>query len=654
MNTSKEYKQIIKGNDRKFYGGATITLADNTVLTLDNSNIIDLKIEDATSQSGKFTVGSAIINKLTLTIDNLTDEFSNYDFTDAVIRPTVGLQLSETIETLQKGVFTADDPKAIGSIITLTALDNMSKFDRDFKDVVISFPTTAYFLLSAVCLHCAVSLATSTFLNDDFTIAERPLDDALNCREIVSWIAQLSGTFARINTSRALELKWYDFEVFEGTILDGGTFDSATPYATGDTADGGNFTDYASGDSADGGSFTDLDRFHHFYSLSQLNIATDDVVITGITVYDTAEIPTNVLFGTSDYIIALEGNKLIQTPTDAQLIANTVGAKIVGMRFRPCSITTQSDPSVEGGDVAYVSDRKGNSYQILVTNLTYAIGKTMPIKCDAESPSRNSSTRYTAETKTIVEARKYTEKKLTAYDLAVQQMTSLIVHAFGLYKTSETLTDGSTIFYSHDKPTMAESSFAYQENSNGFFFSNDGGVTWNSGWDADGNAIFNVLSAIGINAEWIKVLTSFTVGENFSVDVNGNLIANNAHIQGEIDAISGKIGGNEITENGFKKTYTVPVGSGAEEYTVNLMFTDNGFSLYTENFDNSTNGGINVFHGTDGIPEMNIYVRDANGTLDDKIFINMQPILQNYNALNTAFTKLQNWAITHMGYDPLA
>ena len=43
INVSNEFKSLIKGNDRKFYGGASITLADATVLTLDNSRIIDLK-----------------------------------------------------------------------------------------------------------------------------------------------------------------------------------------------------------------------------------------------------------------------------------------------------------------------------------------------------------------------------------------------------------------------------------------------------------------------------------------------------------------------------------------------------------------------------------------------------------------------------------
>ena len=81
--------------------------------------------------------------------------------------------------------------------------------------------------------------------------------------------------------------------------------------------------------------------------------------------------------------------------------------------------------------------------------------------------------------------------------------------------------------------------------------SNDGGVTWR-GLDADGNILANVLNAIGINAEWIKVLTSFTVGEHFSVNQFGQLVASDA-INGTITSDEGKIAGMDITQNGFKK-----------------------------------------------------------------------------------------------------
>jgi hypothetical protein len=338
INASNEYKIAINDRATRYCCDAEITLIDGTILNLDESKIRNIKIDDAVSQNDKFTVGSAIINKLTMLIDNLEDEYSIYDFTDAIIRPRIGLQLSSTIEMMNKGEFIAEDPKTIGSIISLTAYDNMSKFDKPFKDVNISFPCSADLLLTSVCLHCGVPLASNVFQNSDHIIQTRPIDDAINCREIVSWTAQKAGCFARCNTTGALEIKWYDTNAIKDNVIDGGTFDSATPYASGDNVDGGNFLDYASGDAIDGGTFTKMNRYHHIYSLTSISVATDDVVITGLQVVDTSETPNTVLYGVKGYVISFEGNKLIQSQTDAQTIANTIGPKIVGMKFRPLTI----------------------------------------------------------------------------------------------------------------------------------------------------------------------------------------------------------------------------------------------------------------------------------------------------------------------------
>lgn len=544
INTSNEYKSLIRRN-RKFIPKASLTLADSTVLNLEPGDIMQggLKIED--SVGDKVALGTAIINKCSLTLNNFSGKFNAYDFSGAVTRPYVGLQLSETVEYLAKGVFTTDRPVVNGSIIILEALDNMSKFDTEFSAVQISFPCTALQLLQAVCVHCGVSLATVSFLNSAYVINNRPDDESIGCREIVSWVAQLAGCFARCNTQGALELNWYDFQVFESeSNLDGGTFDSSTPYSSGDSADGGNFIDYSSGDSYDGGNFADMRRYHHLYSFSgEPTIGTDDVIITGIQVTDTSENPVTALFGTTGYVLPITGNKLIQNASQAALIANSVGQKIVGMRFRSFFGNAQSDPAMEAGDVAYVSTRKGFSYPILFTSLSYTLGDNEPVSCGAETPARNRY-RPTPEMKAIIEARNQARQQISAYDLAVQRMTNLIAHAFGLHETEKTLEDGSKIFYKHDKPTLSESSYIYQENSNGFFISNDGGVTWNSGWDADGNAVMNVLSAIGVDAEWIKVLTSFTVGDNFSVDKDGNL-----------KALSGQLGPFVISNQGLASPY---------------------------------------------------------------------------------------------------
>ena len=62
---------------------------------------------------------------------------------------------------------------------------------------------------------------------------------------------------------------------------------------------------------------------------------------------------------------------------------------------------------------------------------------------DRDSPIRNSSKYYGNEVKAVVEARKETEKQLSAYDLAVQNMNQLAANTMGFYATTVKQADGS-------------------------------------------------------------------------------------------------------------------------------------------------------------------------------------------------------------------
>jgi hypothetical protein len=507
QNVSNEFKRILYGDEgRIFYGKANIILSDDTKLVIGNEDIWQggIQISEMTSNSGNFEIGMCACNQLILKINNTTDKYSDYNFEGAVITLYIGLQLSKTVEYIKKGVFTVDLSEQVGSYISLICLDNTHMLDKPFSNVKINFPCTSLQLLQAVCTHCGIS-TVSTFLNSSFTIQKRPDDEALTCRDIVSYISQIAGCFARCNVNGGLELKWYDIGAFEQSDLDGGTFDKDNPYSSGDTADGGNFIDYNTGSNIDGGTFLQMKRYHHIYSLSQATISTDDVVITGIKVENAdSENGYSAMFGVDGYVLSIVDNPLIQSQPDAVIIANSVGAKIVGMMFRVLSVSAKSDPTVEAGDVAFISDRKGNSYQTLITSLNYTIGSYMSIACDAETPSRNSSTRYSAVTKSVVKARNEARKEITAYDLAVQQLTNLMVNSFGAFKSEEKLEDGSTIYYMHNKPTRAESQTVWKMTADAFAVSTDGGKTWNAGIDSQGNAVVNVLNAIGINANWIN------------------------------------------------------------------------------------------------------------------------------------------------------
>lgn len=539
LNVSNEFKAAVR-QERKLIGKADITLADGRILKLGKDKIMagGIKIDDATSNSGNFDIGSAVINKLTLKIDNMDDYYSQYDFVDAQITVYVGMELDNRIEWLKKGVYAVDDASTPGATIAITALDNMYKFDRLYSNSTLAYPATLGEIVRDACSRCTVPLASSRFDNDSYTVPVRPGDESMTYREMISYAAQIAGCFARINVDGALELRWYDFAAFEGEDhLDGGRFDNYTSaqYQTGDNADGGQFDNldqnvYVTGDNYDGGTFNAMSRYHHIFKLFSQSIGTDDVIITGIKVVEDTEEGAAYLAGEEGYILSIKDNPLIQSG-QSQVVAQYLYAKIGGNQFRPLTVSCLSDPTIEAGDVAYVSDRKGNSYRTVLSNVAYTIGSQQTLTCDAETPSAKRSSRSSAETKTLIKARQEAQKQISNYDLAVQQLTSLITQSFGVYKSEETMEDGSTIYYMHNKPTLAESKTIWKMTADAFAVSTDGGKTWNAGMDSSGNAVVNVLSAVGINFDWARGGTVSLGGPNNGngmmklYDANGNVIA---------------------------------------------------------------------------------------------------------------------------------
>ena len=108
INVSNEFKNLIADDYINFLVNIDITLRNGEVLdTLDSSDIWQggFKINDGVTQSGQFTVGSCIINKLTVILNNTYDKFSDYDFDGAEITAYLGLNLTHgSIERIHKCV----------------------------------------------------------------------------------------------------------------------------------------------------------------------------------------------------------------------------------------------------------------------------------------------------------------------------------------------------------------------------------------------------------------------------------------------------------------------------------------------------------------------------------------------------------------------
>ena len=522
LNVSAKWQRaVMLDNDINVNCFADIVTASGEKIPIDDSELWanGFEVNDSTSSNGTFTIGALIAGKLKIKLNNIYEDYSKYDFDKASVTTYISKSFSDgTTEKLKIGEYRVSETSYDGSLITLTCLDNINNFNREY-DSNLSYPTTSYEVVRDACIKCDVPFTMARFDNSDYVINEIPSDNQkLTYGQVIAYILQLSGLWGKCGHDGELLIEWYDMSQFGSQNYNGGTFSTkTTPYSDGDSVDGGKFTDYSSGDSADGGTFTEARNYHNIYTQKDLNVATDDVVITGVKVIVTSKEDetkdVNVLAGKEGYVISITDNPFI--PADkAQAVANYIFKKIGGMRFRPLDATLLSNPLIESGDVALVTDRKQNTYSCFISNRTFTVGSGTKISCDAENASRNSADKFSNETKAVVQARKVAQAQLSVYDKQMQLLTQLMSQSLGLFKTEQVQEDGSIIYIMHNKADLNSSNIQWKMTANGMAVSSDYGKTWNAGVDKDGNAVFNVMSAIGINFDWAHGGTLTLGGEN--------------------------------------------------------------------------------------------------------------------------------------------
>lgn len=538
LNVSAKWQRaVMLDNDINVNCFADIVTTNGEKIPVSDSELWanGFEVNDSTSSNGTFTIGALISGKLKIKLNNIYEDYSKYDFDKASVTAYVSKSFSDgTTEKLKIGEYRVSETSYDGSLITLTCLDNINNFNREY-DSNLSYPTTAYEVVRDACIKCDVPFTMAKFDNSDYVINEIPSDNQkLTYGQVIAYILQLSGLWGKCGHDGELLIGWYDMSQFDSRGYDGGSFSTkTTPYSDGDTLNGGNFTDYSSGDSVDGGTFTEARNYHNVYTQKDLNVATDDVVITGVKVTVTSKEDktkdVNALAGKEGYVVSISDNPFISADK-AQTVANYIFKKIGGMRFRPLDATLLSNPLIESGDVALVTDRKQNTYSCFISNRTFTVGSGTKISCDAENASRNSADKFSNETKAIVQARKVAQAQLSVYDKQMQLLTQLMSQSLGLFKTEQVQEDGSIIYIMHNKSDLNSSNIQWKMTANGMAVSNDYGKTWNAGIDKDGNAIFNIMSAIGINFDWAHGGTLTLGGENntngkqYVKDANGKIL----------------------------------------------------------------------------------------------------------------------------------
>ena len=536
INTSIAFRRALSEN-REFRIKDTITLKNKKEIPIPMMDLREYKINEATSASGKFEIGAAVIKEYKVTLDNSEEQYDDCDFEDANIQAVIGLKLADgTWEDLKKGQYRVYTAIFGETTLQITAYDEMIYFDRPYSECTLSYPATIRDIVLDACRHCRVDCESGSIEMGNYIVKTKP-EGSITYRDVISYCAQIMGCYARINHLGRLAFGWYDFSAVGSGDLDGGIFDTASQekYLSGDEADGGTFDDYSSGYTYDGGTFVDMDTYHHFYDLYNKSINGTDINVTGIQITakkDSAD--EKYLYGTNTYALEIKDNPLIQIDT-MQQVAKHIGDKIINKPFRPMSISVQGNPAIEAGDVAVVSPKTTSSYTTVITDTTFSLFAAQSISSTAETPTAKTFTRYGAATKLLEAARNYTDQEMSAYDLVVQQMSQLAANTLGFHETKIIQDDGSVIVYRHDKPKLSESKIVYKSGIDGFFVTRsytgkDSTTAWKAGFDSNGNAALNILSVIGIHWDWGYGGTLTLGGEDNKNGVLRILNANGAQI----------------------------------------------------------------------------------------------------------------------------
>lgn len=503
INVSSAFKNQLKSGKRNFLSYINVTLSDGNVLEIDNSKIMQngLKIEDAVSSSGTFQIGSAIINKATITLNNMYDEYTGVDFEGANVVVNVGLELPDgTIESVKKGVYTVTSAKGRNSsVVTLECLDNMYKFDKDYSESKLTYPATIKQIVQDACDNCGVVLFTTTFDGEDYVIEKEPDKNGLTFRAVLMYAVQIIAKWAKCDTNGRLVIGWYDNSIIttektlvakNGNVIaskDGEIIKVKVPASN---------DDYLSGDI-----INDMLRIESYFSD---DIALNHSVITGVQVYETVnDVQIPYLYGSKGYVVTISENKLIAQGKERE-IAKMIGDRVIGTRFHRMSVTTLSDPTIESGDRAYLITAKNKVYYTYINNTIFTIGNSQMFACEGEEPAAAENGRLDVNTQILVGSGNKAAKKLNNYKMAVDLMTSIISNSLGMFTTQVQTENGGYIICQHNKPLLEESDIIWMKTEQGFMVSTDGGETWNAGIDADGNAVVNVLSAVGINFDWAR------------------------------------------------------------------------------------------------------------------------------------------------------
>ena len=466
---TKPYRQIV---DITFNG-----LSDELKLTEKDIVLGGLSLNRYSVSGSKIEIGSVVAAEIELKLNNSDGRFNSVRFEGAEMYVRAGTKKWDAHEWenaayhyVPFGYFTIDEAPRKLEVITLTALDRMVLFDKHVDRALLTFPITVADLFARICDICNVISDTDISLlpNYDYVIQSAPATEDLTYRQLLSWIAEITGTCGFIDWNGHLILKWY----------------SSTD--------------------------TVLDLTNRFSS----DLEENAIEITGVQVVADEE---TYLVGDDGYALNIEGNELIQH--DHREVAQALYDVFGGFTYTPFSATIKPMPHLYPLDMVKFVDKTGAEHTTVITDYTFALNVSTTVEGKGETATKNgyaSANPLTKKEAAIIKGiQKEQNETLNDRVQTVLGFNELICNAMGLFETPVKQNDGSVIYYLHNKPSLEESETIFTMTATGIAWTttgwNNGNPIWSYGVTAAGDALFRMLSAEGIEVS--------KVGEDYNIEI---------------------------------------------------------------------------------------------------------------------------------------
>lgn len=531
--------------------GKLLDTADQ-IITSDRICDGGLSIDRTAVSGSKLELGSAIAATLSLTLYNTDKKYDDVNFEGVEMKVSVAVD-EDSPTWVPLGVFIVDTPPRHLSTISISAMDRMVLFDKDASGFDYDTNSTVAEVIQACAKAAGVPLADTNMKNlpnYNVQVSKPETQSTITYRTLLQYCAALTGTFAYMNETGKLAFRWYDTTA--------------------------------------GFAMTPANRYSS-------DIYEQDVTITGLTYTiksqdsEGKETSTVNVYGSADYAFDFTDNLLIAGNAARNQALTVVQSKIIPTTYRPYSAEILPAPWLFPGDaVTYLpvdkDDTAANRVFSVVTNMAYTLNGSTTIAGQGETAQSNSYARTSgltaAQAQILQRVTDRVTQERTNREQAILQLNEqikgvkagkddLLIAGLGLYTTEETLSDGSTVYYYHDKQTLDDSSIIYTFQSGGFAYTtnwNGGNPTWTSGFDRNGNLIMNTISTYKLEADDIqagsitadKINTSYTTTIHDYADGKANSALADAKKYADTQSSAAESNANGYTD-GKLKDYSTTV-----------------------------------------------------------------------------------------------